>query len=270
MNKYLYCDSYRGGVTNIKIKLVYAKMIADALDRELIFIDRKMHSGLYKFSTHNISYYFDLTDLGKVVYEKDIDFSNMHEFKFKGGSGSTYDSLVNRLAVITHRDVMLRGDMILSRKSSGKLVNHLHKFSCIRNKISKPIENNDICLHLRSEIDWKKKVELRKLINAIKNRWKNKNIFICCEYAKLENKDKIILDDIIKNDKTISCDTTNTEETYEMRAETDFQRILKSNIFVGTTRTSTFTNLACLQRDNKETYIYEKGDLLKYNVSKIY
>ena len=77
--KYLYFDNYRGGLTNIKIKIVYAKIIADALNRELIFVENKLHSKLYKYSPNNISHYFHLNDLGKVVDKKLVDFNEIPE-----------------------------------------------------------------------------------------------------------------------------------------------------------------------------------------------
>jgi hypothetical protein len=269
--KKLYMNTYTGGLTNIKIKIVYAKIIAIKTNRTLIFIDMPMWSKIYKSNKFNISNYFILNNLGELVSDNDVSKLKKYSFRGWAGSDDTIDKIVNDINKLKSNDILLNGDMILSRKCVNELNDNIHLFNSIKTLNPIDVERWDITLHLRLESDqpWIKHFDINNCIKSILAKWSKYKINILCNFEELSIKYRSTLDLLKNNYQDLIFINRPNDETYELNAEKDFQTILKSIIFVAITKYSTFANLACKIR-NKDSYIFENNKINQYNPKYIY
>ena len=271
--KSILLTEYGGGLTNMKIKLVYAKIICDHLDRKLIIKDFKPISRAFGQQDYTIMKYFDLTKFGECI-SFDSDFLACHKYTFKGGWGSPHnvDKIVKDIKTKYNdfESIELCGDLILNKPTY--LNNYIKYFSyaMIPKNIIKKMYIH-VCVHLRIETDWHhvpyNKVSLNDLFKAIHMKWTPHAMYCLCDLSRCSLKRKNEFENLISKYNLINLNHNSI--CHELNAEADYQIGINSQIYVTTTRHSTFSNLIAIQKD-ENSFIYEKNKLHVFTVPSIY
>lgn len=271
IDKYIIFDQFRGGLTNLKIKIAYSKIIANKLNRDLIIENNFVSTRLFGISKYKIFEYFDFSHLG-ICNEGLSITESVKKYKFVGGcfDKCTINSIVNDLKTCNEKYIYLSGDLMLSRTCSDVLNEHLDYLYWKPRVMILP-ERYDICLHLRIEEDWTefKNFNLDVLFSCIDKNWDYKSIYVLCALnacsKTLQEKFKTI-----QNKFKLVC-INHSSECYELNAEIDYLHGLQSDIFLTITTRSTLSNTIALKRKEKN-YLYnaKNNEFIAFNPSKIY